>query len=832
MRTRFAPRLTATWLAGVWLAASGGAFGQSAVTDALHEWGATLDTARKEPLTLPVGDLPLSTPWVLDNSQGGAIRGAGALSVAVGETETATVQRSSVTRITASTANMDPMIHYKGNGLTLDGITFQGWTTDLLSQLGGADANYANVGLLVDQYQTGDPWGPGNIFGENVSFVACKDAIKLGVNTMGNQSDFLSFQKLTGIYCNNLYHSVHQQVCNLFNFQTFAGGVDTIWKADLGGNFGTSFLYAGAGSGQTTMTILDSGAQEINHASFYIGGAFIDGSIPEVKLFDSDTRSAANLTIEYLSLGNGTTDVDAKLEGENRLYIKGGSNLPNNVLEYEWDTTGTTKYPSLIIRDAVVRNGVDPLDMVESGTGTAYVLLDCVQRYHGNDDSTLGIGDRVLQTWNDGVLQSTETWLTDKQTGMVPAWMDASAEVKSIVTDETGSGGALVFATSPTIETATINGGGNAAAITSTGYSLTGSSTTPLLNLSGTWNTSGVPSAIFLNIADVSSSGFAMLLNLAVDGASKFSVTKTGGVTAESLSLTTDLSVANGGTGTSTLTGIVKGNGASPLTPAVAGTDYIAPSNIDTSSELDAIVSDDTGDGALVFATSPTLTTPNIPVLTNSSNNFEIRNGTNAQFVDVYNTYSNASNYERLRLGWSANFAIVKSQALGSGTLRDLALSGNNVYFNTGADVNRWYINSSGHFLAQADNSYDIGASAASRPRDVHVGRDMVVSGNANLSGATELTIASDAVTVSKSYHRVDTQGDAATDNLATINGGTEGDLLILRAENGSRDVVVKDGAGNIQLNGDMTLDNVQDTISLIFDGSNWLETARSNNGS
>ena len=38
------------------------------------------------------------------------------------------------------------------------------------------------------------------------------------------------------------------------------------------------------------------------------------------------------------------------------------------------------------------------------------------------------------------------------------------------------------------------------------------------------------------------------------------------------------LPVANGGTGTTTLTGVLKGNGTSAFTPAVAGTDYVAPS--------------------------------------------------------------------------------------------------------------------------------------------------------------------------------------------------------------------------------------------------------------
>jgi hypothetical protein len=44
----------------------------------------------------------------------------------------------------------------------------------------------------------------------------------------------------------------------------------------------------------------------------------------------------------------------------------------------------------------------------------------------------------------------------------------------------------------------------------------------------------------------------------------------------------TDLAVADGGTGVSTLTGIVKGNGTSAFSAATAGTDYVAPATATT----------------------------------------------------------------------------------------------------------------------------------------------------------------------------------------------------------------------------------------------------------
>lgn len=99
-----------------------------------------------------------------------------------------------------------------------------------------------------------------------------------------------------------------------------------------------------------------------------------------------------------------------------------------------------------------------------------------------------------------------------------------------------------------------------------------------------------------------------------------------------------------------------------------------------------------------------------------------------------------------------------------------------------------------------------------------------------NLGIPVEATISSGAITVTGSFYTVDTEDNDPTDNLNTINGGTEGDLLILVAENTARTVVVKDGTGNIQLNGDFSLDAGFDTLMLIFKGSAWRQLSRANN--
>ena len=95
----------------------------------------------------------------------------------------------------------------------------------------------------------------------------------------------------------------------------------------------------------------------------------------------------------------------------------------------------------------------------------------------------------------------------------------------------------------------------------------------------------------------------------------------------------------------------------------------------------------------------------------------------------------------------------------------------------------------------------------------------------------TTLTIASGAVAATTSFHAIDTESAGASDDLDTITGGQTGQVLYIHAANGARDVVAKDGTGNLKLAGDFTMNNTEDVLTLIYDGANWLELSRSDNG-
>jgi hypothetical protein len=59
-----------------------------------------------------------------------------------------------------------------------------------------------------------------------------------------------------------------------------------------------------------------------------------------------------------------------------------------------------------------------------------------------------------------------------------------------------------------------------------------------------------------------------------------------------------------------------------------------------------------------------------------------------------------------------------------------------------------WQINTSGHFLAATDNTYDIGASGANRPRDFYLGRNLTAAGNITAGGSLGVFLGNSAAPI------------------------------------------------------------------------------------
>ncbi len=110
---------------------------------------------------------------------------------------------------------------------------------------------------------------------------------------------------------------------------------------------------------------------------------------------------------------------------------------------------------------------------------------------------------------------------------------------------------------------------------------------------------------------------------------------------------------------------------------------------------------------------------------------------------------------------------------------------------------------------------------------------DLKVEGNLVYDSSTLTLTAGGEITVTKPYHKVElnNQGNA-TENLVSINatGVVVGTVLVLQAFHTDRSVVVKNTNFKLAGDADFTLDNTEDTISLIYNGTHWCELTRSNN--
>lgn len=105
-------------------------------------------------------------------------------------------------------------------------------------------------------------------------------------------------------------------------------------------------------------------------------------------------------------------------------------------------------------------------------------------------------------------------------------------------------------------------------------------------------------------------------------------------------------------------------------------------------------------------------------------------------------------------------------------------------------------------------------------------------TGGASWPTIGTLTIASGVIAakVNPGLIVVDTEGAAGTDDLDTINGIPDMSMVTIRAANSARDVVLKDGTGNLRLNGDFTLTTTEDRLILRSESGFLYEVSRSDN--
>lgn len=167
-------------------------------------------------------------------------------------------------------------------------------------------------------------------------------------------------------------------------------------------------------------------------------------------------------------------------------------------------------------------------------------------------------------------------------------------------------------------------------------------------------------------------------------------------------------------------------------------------------------------------------------ILRDAANILAQRNGTNAQGHRIYNTFTDASNNEYGVGGcdWTvaANTCTIGTVANGTGTGRSVVLQAagaSSISFKVNNAI-KFFINSSGNFVAGSDNANDIGAAGASRPRTLFVGTSVnsptyLTTTNCSSAAGTCVAAPAGSVTIAAAAATVTVATTAVTANSQII---------------------------------------------------------------
>lgn len=135
-----------------------------------------------------------------------------------------------------------------------------------------------------------------------------------------------------------------------------------------------------------------------------------------------------------------------------------------------------------------------------------------------------------------------------------------------------------------------------------------------------------------------------------------------------------------------------------------------------------------------------------IALVRDAANTLALRNATNAQAFNVYNSWTDAANNEYVSTGFTSNRAHLGTDKNGSGTQRSLDLWGSDISLKVGAGggssiltVTTTAVTSNVALVFGTDNSFDIGATGATRPRDYFGAGKITLGGTPIVEAATAI---------------------------------------------------------------------------------------------
>ena len=222
-------------------------------------------------------------------------------------------------------------------------------------------------------------------------------------------------------------------------------------------------------------------------------------------------------------------------------------------------------------------------------------------------------------------------------------------------------------------------------------------SSSPAFTLAQTWNNaSTIFTALRTNITNTASNISSLLIDLQIGGSSMFSIRRDGQARGNGM-----YSVFRA-YGYEAHDGAVTMFFVNPFTGNVG---------INTSASIQW------GTGA-----APSNNQGDTKILRDAAGVLALQNGTNAQTFRLYNTFTDASNYERGFFRWNTNVLEIGAEAAGTGTQRQLRLPLGTVTASTPLSVTQTWNSSGVTFTGIQANITDTASASGSLLMDLQVG--------------------------------------------------------------------------------------------------------------
>jgi hypothetical protein len=273
------------------------------------------------------------------------------------------------------------------------------------------------------------------------------------------------------------------------------------------GNNGTVTISGGATSGG-----VNGGGVSINGGAGFVGGSIANGGAITL------TAGAISGNVSIIASSSGT----AQQTGGTITFTAGAGYQAGSAGNFAFTASSVPNYTST--SSAKTMGNGSSLTFTGAAGGTITTGSTSAVAFIGGNGSS--------STWTLGNGGSVTTISTSTNTGGSGGGYSVTtgngANASGGATNTGGNGGSFSVVLGTAGTGATANGTAGQFSITQT---LSGSDATPAILLSPTWNTTGSPTAILLNVTNTASGATAKLLDLQTNGSSKFNIDKAGNAT-------------------------------------------------------------------------------------------------------------------------------------------------------------------------------------------------------------------------------------------------------------------------------------------------------------